>query len=75
MIRLCGARNRKGGVCQRVTCPNGRCHLHGGHSTGARTPEGKHKQKMVNWKTGFYSKEAIAERKVFRHMVKNFENI
>lgn len=75
MIRYCGARNRKGGQCQRVACPNGRCHLHGGHSTGAKTSAGKFRQKMASWKTGFYSKEAVAERKVFRLILKNFENI
>ena len=39
--RRCEARTRKGTACQRPgTKINGRCKLHGGHSTGARTEEG-----------------------------------
>jgi hypothetical protein len=45
----CGARCRDGHACQSRAVPdasgfyvaNGRCRLHGGLSTGARTPEGK----------------------------------
>ncbi len=37
----CGARTRKGTPCQAPAMPNGRCKLHGGKSTGARTPEGR----------------------------------
>jgi hypothetical protein len=36
----CGAKNRCGGSCQCPAMPNGRCRLHGGLSTGPRTPEG-----------------------------------
>ncbi len=28
---------------------NGRCHFHGGKSTGAKTEEGRLKQKMARW--------------------------
>jgi hypothetical protein len=44
---LCGARTRAGGTCKArvVEKPNGtpanRCRMHGGRSTGARTPEGR----------------------------------
>jgi hypothetical protein len=39
--RTCGARSRGGWSCRsRALYPNGRCHFHGGPSTGARTPEG-----------------------------------
>jgi hypothetical protein len=38
---------------------DGRCHLHGGKSTGSKTPEGKLIQKMASWKHGMRSKEAI----------------
>ena len=38
----CGAKNRKGTPCKRVDIyASGRCKLHGGHSTGPKTPEGK----------------------------------
>jgi hypothetical protein len=40
----CGARTRKGTPCQcKPVKPGGRCRLHGGLSTGAKTPEGKAK--------------------------------
>ncbi|MXR69945.1 hypothetical protein GNT65_14880 [Shewanella sp. JBTF-M18] len=38
----CGAKTRSGGKCQRYgNKTNGRCKLHGGRSTGAKTKEGK----------------------------------
>ncbi len=39
----CGAKTRKGTPCQCKALANGRCKLHGGKSTGPRTPEGKMK--------------------------------
>src|SRR5215831_21245292 len=36
----CGAKTRKGTACQSPAMRNGRCQLHGGKSTGPRTPEG-----------------------------------
>jgi len=40
--RYCGARTRKGTPCKRLDIyDNGRCHLHGGLSTGPKTEEGK----------------------------------
>jgi hypothetical protein len=42
--------------------PNGQCKLHGGKSTGPRTPEGLERGKRANWKHGYYSREAKAER-------------
>jgi hypothetical protein len=42
--------------------PNGRCKVHGGKSTGPRTPEGLERSKRANWKHGYYSREAKAER-------------
>ena len=37
----CGARTRRGTSCMCLAMPNGRCRLHGGMSTGPRTPEGR----------------------------------
>jgi hypothetical protein len=42
--------------------PNGRCKFHGGKSTGPRTPEGLERSRRANWKHGYYSREAKAER-------------
>jgi hypothetical protein len=59
----CGAKTRQGGSCQQPAMPNGRCRLHGGKSTGPRTPEGLERSRKANWKHGFYSAEAKAERR------------
>jgi hypothetical protein len=45
---------------------NGRCHLHGGKSTGPRTPEGLERSRKANWKHGHYSREAITQRQEAR---------
>ena len=46
----CGAKTRAGTPCkQKGIYGNGRCHLHGGLSTGPVTEEGKKKSSM-NWK-------------------------
>jgi len=37
---------------------NGRCRLHGGKSTGPRTPEGLERSRRARWKHGRYSREA-----------------
>lgn len=46
------------------------CHIHGGLSTGAKTREGKLRQKMANWKHGLRSKEAREEARFVREMIK-----
>jgi hypothetical protein len=59
----CGARSKRTGKpCQGAAMPNGRCKLHGGKSTGPRTPEGLERSKRARWKHGYYSREAKAER-------------
>ena len=41
----CGATTRKGTPCKMTALySSGRCKLHGGRSTGAKTPEGKARQ-------------------------------
>jgi hypothetical protein len=62
----CGARRRSDGApCRKAAMRNGRCDLHGGRSTGPRTPEGLARSRRARWKHGFYSAEAkAAEREV-----------
>lgn len=50
----CGALARSTGQpCQRYgNLKNGRCKLHGGRSTGAKTAEGKRKSARAGWKHG-----------------------
>jgi hypothetical protein len=42
-VKLCGAQTRQGRPCIATALANGRCRIHGGLSTGARTPEGRAK--------------------------------
>src|ERR1051325_3772649 len=62
----CLARNRRGQPCMR---PAGRgkarCNLHGGHSTGPRTPAGLAQSRVARLSHAYYSREAAdARRKV-----------
>lgn len=75
MIRECGARTRVSVMplpCKRIAMPNGRCHLHGGKSTGAKTKAGKLRQKMASWKHGRRSKETIERTKCLRTLLNSF---
>jgi hypothetical protein len=59
----CGARSKRTGLsCRAAAMPNGRCRVHGGMSTGPRTPEGLERSRRANWKHGYYSREAKADR-------------
>ncbi len=58
----CGARNRRGTPCQSPGMANGRCRLHGGLSTGPKTPEGLRRSQMARWKSGDYSRNARLHR-------------
>ena len=54
----CGARTRSGTMCQRPAYKhNGKCHLHGGASTGPRTKDGI---KAANTTHGRTTKEKLA---------------
>jgi hypothetical protein len=61
----CGARTRRGTACQGPAMRNGRCRMHGGLSTGPRTPEGRERSTRARWKHGRYSEEA---RREFRRL-------
>lgn len=77
MIRECGARTRVSVMslpCKRIAMANGRCHLHGGKSTGAKTKAGKLRQKMAPWKHGRRSKEAMERTKFLRRLLRSCKN-
>jgi hypothetical protein len=59
----CGAFTRKRTRCQSPAMRNGRCRMHGGKSTGPRTPEGKERSRMASWKHGRRSRAYIAARR------------
>ena len=71
MTPTCGAKAKSTGKpCQLYPCKNGRCHLHGGKSTGHKTEEGKRRHREAVTKHGFYTKEEIEERQFIRKLIK-----
>jgi hypothetical protein len=64
--RLCGARIRSGAFCQCPAMPNGKCRIHGGLSPGA--PRGA---ANGNYHDGYWTREAVEERKFLRSLVKS----
>ena len=62
----CGARTRSGLACKGQAMANGRCRMHGGSSTGPRTPEGL--QRLVQARTvhGRYGAEMRELRRLMR---------
>jgi hypothetical protein len=62
--RRCGAKTRSGGACQNPAIKGrSRCKLHGGKSTGPRTPEGKARAAAAHTKHGRRSKGHVARVK------------
>jgi hypothetical protein len=53
----CGAKTRRATRCQCPAMKNGRCRLHGGLSTGPRTPEGLERSRRAGWVHGARSRE------------------
>jgi hypothetical protein len=66
----CGAKTRRGTACQSPAMRNGRCRMHGGTSTGPRTPEGLARSRRSRWKHGLYSSESRAEQKRLRELIR-----
>src|SRR6266849_1326072 len=71
MARRCGARSKRTGHPCRGPAMRGkrRCRLHGGKSTGPRTPEGLARSRRARWKHGGYS---AAELERFRRLQVEF---
>ena len=67
-VPQCGAKTRKGSPCRSPAMQNGRCRMHGGASTGPRTPAGLARSRRANWKHGRYSVEARAQRKMLQRI-------
>ena len=60
----CGAKTRRGTKCQRPAYKqNGRCGLHGGKSTGAKTPEGIQRISEANVRHGRYIKDKLEKQR------------
>jgi hypothetical protein len=54
---------------------NGRCRMHGGLSTGPRTPEGLERARKAPWRHGHYSAEAKAARAEGRRVVRELRQL
>ena len=66
----CGARSKRTGKpCRAAAMPNGRCKVHGGKSTGPRTPEGLERSRRAtkgrNGRPGFNAMHRDAARRRF----------
>jgi hypothetical protein len=66
----CGAKTRSGAPCKCRAMPNGRCRLHGGLSTGAKTAAGIERIRQARMKDGTYSAAAKAERRFVWLLIK-----
>lgn len=58
----CGAKTRAGTPCQCPAMANGRCRVHGGLSTGAKTAAGIARISAAVLKNGRYTKEEKAKK-------------
>ncbi len=59
----CGAKTRQGTACRCPAMPNGRCRLHGGHSTGPRTVEGLERIREARTTHGLRTERSIRFRR------------
>ena len=60
----CGAKTRRGTACQQPgNKRNGRCRLHGGASTGAKTEEGRARISAANLRHGKFTKDKLEKRR------------
>jgi hypothetical protein len=64
----CGAKARSGAPCRGPAMPNGRCRMHGGRSTGPRTPEGLARMIAANTTHGMCGMAGAAQRAQQRYV-------
>ena len=56
--KRCGAKTRAGGICPKPAYKDsGRCHNHGGASSGPRTKEGRQRVSEAHSKHGHFTKD------------------
>lgn len=67
----CGARTRRGTACRAPAMKNGRCRLHGGKSTGPKTPEGLERMRQAKITHGLYSSEFLDFRRLLNQTFKS----
>ena len=71
----CGARTRAGCGCRQPAMANGRCRLHGGLSTGPRTPEGLARCRAARLQHGYRSGELIGLRRRAAHAARRLRSL
>jgi hypothetical protein len=65
----CGARTRSGALCQQAAVRGGqRCRMHGGTSTGPRTPEGLARMRASKTTHGLRTKEMLELGRAIRRL-------
>ncbi len=64
----CGARTRTGMACKGPAMSNGKCRMHGGASTGPRTPEGLARIRAAPTTHGLRTAEMKQMRKLVREL-------
>lgn len=80
-LMICKAKSKQSGLRCKNYSVRGRdvCHIHGGktprHNSGAKTEDGRQRQKMASWKDGRRSKEAVLERKEVRELIRKCRNL
>ena len=71
----CEARTRRVTACQSPAMANGRCRMHGGTSTGPRTPEGLERLRAARTRHGGRSAEARKVREMLRALKAETERL
>jgi hypothetical protein len=71
----CNAKTRRATPCRSPAMKNGRCRMHGGRSTGPRTREGRERSRQANIKHGYYSAEALAERRKANQVISDAKRL
>ena len=75
-VPCCTAKSKRtGNLCRQPAMKNGKCRFHGGKSTGAKTAQGKLNRDKAKLKHGFYTREAIAERKMMREALREMSGV
>ncbi len=73
--KKCGAKTRKALPCQSPAMKNGRCRMHGGKSTGAKTKVGIERIKKANFRSGLYTKEMVLSRSYIGWLIKESKGV
>jgi hypothetical protein len=73
-VPRCGAKTRCGSLCKQPAMKSGRCRLHGGKSTGPRTPEGRRRIAEANFRHGRYTKQTKQQQREFRTLLKGLRD-